>query len=275
MSIYKNNVIIEEDYVRKKYSKNVIDIFSLFELCGFDNYCKIISYDDEFIRYEYKKYKDYYEVVKGSELIDVVSLMHSKTTKYIEVDQEKYKDIYNSILGNINYLKKYYDNMIELIEFEEYMKPSSYLIARNYSLILQSLEFASSKLEKWYKLVSNNLSDRVCVIHNNLSLDHFIYSDKSYLISFDRALVDTPILDLYKLYKNEFNNINFDILFKKYNDVVLLSSEEKLLFFILISLTPKIEITNDEFNDCININFVFKYIYKTLKFINKNNDLQL
>ena len=57
--------------------------------------------------------------------------------------------------------------------------------------------------------------------------------------------------------------------------MVLLSSEEKLLFFILISLTPKIEITNDEFNDCININFVFKYIYKTLKFINKNNDLQL
>jgi hypothetical protein len=115
----------------------------------------------------------------------------------------------------------------------------------------------------------------ICVVHNNLSLSHFINSDKGYLISFDRAMVDTPVLDLYKLYKNEFDSLNFDVLFKKYNDNFILSSEEKLLFFILISLTPKIEITGNEFDDCININYVFKYIYKTLNFINKNNDLQM
>ena len=188
---------------------------------------------------------------------------------------EREKNIYDLLLGNINYLKEYYDNMIESIEFERYMKPSSYLIARNYSVIIQSLNYASSSLEKWFKRVENNLSDRVCVVHNNLSLDHFIFSDKPYLISFDRAMVDTPVLDLYILYKKEFNNLNFDLLFNEYNNIFSLSEDEKLLFYILISITPKIEIYNDEFNDCININFVFKYIYKTLKFINKNNDLQL
>ena len=275
MSKYKNNVILCDDCVLKKYNQNVLDIYSIFDMCGFGNYCNILSYDEEYIRYELLKCKNCFERIRGIDFINVVALMHDKTQKYIDVDSSKYKNIYDLILGNINYLKEYYDNMIESIEFEKYMKPSSYLIARNYSIIVQSLDFASSSLEKWFKSVENNLSDRVCVIHNNLSLDHFIFSDKPYLISFDRAMVDTPVLDLYILYKKEFNNLNFDLLFNEYNNIFALNDDEKLLFYVLISITPKIEIYNDEFNDCININYIFKYIYKTLKFINKNNNLQV
>ncbi|MBQ7790326.1 MAG: hypothetical protein IJ399_03595 [Bacilli bacterium] len=275
MSKYKNNVILCDDCVLKKYNQNVLEIYSIFDMCGFDNYCNILSYDEEYIRYELLKCKNCFERIRGIDFINVVALMHDKTQKYIDVDSSKYKNIYDLILGNINYLKEYYDNMIESIEFEKYMKPSSYLIARNYSIIVQSLDFASSSLEKWFKSVENNLSDRVCVVHNNLSLDHFIFSDKPYLISFDRAMVDTPVLDLYILYKKEFNNLNFDLLFNEYNNIFALNDNEKLLFYVLISITPKIEIYNDEFNDCININYIFKYIYKTLKFINKNNNLQV
>lgn len=275
MSKYKNNVILCDDCVLKKYNQNVLEIYSIFDMCGFDNYCNILSYDEEYIRYELLKCKNCFERIRGIDFINVVALMHDKTQKYIDVDSSKYKNIYDLILGNINYLKEYYDNMIESIEFEKYMKPSSYLIARNYSIIVQSLDFASSSLEKWFKSVENNLSDRVCVVHNNLSLDHFIFSDKPYLISFDRAMVDTPVLDLYILYKKEFNNLNFDLLFNEYNNIFALNDDEKLLFYVLISITPKIEIYNDEFNDCININYIFKYIYKTLKFINKNNNLQV
>lgn len=275
MSKYKNNVILCDDCVLKKYNQNVLDIYSIFDMCGFGNYCNILSYDEEYIRYELLKCKNCFERIRGIDFINVVALMHDKTQKYIDVDSSKYKNIYDLILGNINYLKEYYDNMIESIEFEKYMKPSSYLIARNYSIIVQSLDFASSSLEKWFKSVENNLSDRVCVVHNNLSLDHFIFSDKPYLISFDRAMVDTPVLDLYILYKKEFNNLNFDLLFNEYNNIFALNDDEKLLFYVLISITPKIEIYNDEFNDCININYIFKYIYKTLKFINKNNNLQV
>ena len=275
MSKYKNNVILCDDCVLKKYNQNVLDIYSIFDMCGFGNYCNILSYDEEYIRYELLKCKNCFERIRGIDFINVVALMHDKTQKYIDVDSSKYKNIYDLILGNINYLKEYCDNMIESIEFEKYMKPSSYLIARNYSIIVQSLDFASSSLEKWFKSVENNLSDRVCVVHNNLSLDHFIFSDKPYLISFDRAMVDTPVLDLYILYKKEFNNLNFDLLFNEYNNIFALNDDEKLLFYVLISITPKIEIYNDEFNDCININYIFKYIYKTLKFINKNNNLQV
>lgn len=272
---YRNNVIIHENVVEKKYNKNIFDIYDIFEKCGFDNYSKIVSYDDESIRYECILERDYYETVKGEEFINVVSTLHNRTQKYIDVDIDKYTEIYNLIKGNINYLKKYYDNFIESIEYEEYMMPSSYLIARNYSIIVHSLEYSLTNLEKWYKQVSNNLSDRVCVIHNNLCMDHFIYSDKGYLVSFDRALVDTPVLDLYKLYKNEINNLNFDLLIKKYNDNFVLSNEEKMLFFVLISIPPKIEKTNDEFNDCVNIGNIFRTMYKTMKFINKNNNLQM
>ena len=214
MSKYINNVIVDDGVVLKKYNKNVFEIYDILDKCGFDNYCDIVSYDEEYIRYRYINKVDTFEKVRGEALIDIVSLMHNKSEQYINVDFEKYSDIYNTVLGNINYLKKYYDNMIESIEFEEYMKPSSYLIARNYSIIVQSLDFAFNGLKKWFKLVDGKLTDRVCVVHNNLSLSHFINSDKGYLISFDRAMVDTPVLDLYKLYKNEFDSLNFDVLFK-------------------------------------------------------------
>ena len=92
--------IIDDD--AEMLYKNIYNNFEHFKY-----YYQLPFKDFEEYKKLVEKYKDYYEEVKGSELMDVVSLMHSKTTKYIEVDQEKYNDIYNSILGNINYLTQY------------------------------------------------------------------------------------------------------------------------------------------------------------------------
>ena len=97
-------------------------------------------------------------------------------------------------------MKKYYEEFINNIEDEIYMSPSNYLIARNYTSIIMTLDNAFNYLKKWYKIVENKTNERVCVIHNNLSINHFIKSNKNYLISFDGARVDTPVLDLYKLF---------------------------------------------------------------------------
>lgn len=267
---YINNVIIENDIVKKKYNKNVIDIYDFFNTVGFDNCPKILKYDDEYIIYEYIKKKKYHEKIIGNDFIKLVSLMHNKTMYYKDVSKSKYKKIYNNLNGNIEYLKKYYEKIIDEVENEMFMSPSHYLFARNYSIIQSNLNIASSLLNKWFRLVENKTTERVCVVHNNLSLKHFIKSDIDYLVSFDGALIDTPILDLYKFYIKEGYKLNFNYLFKIYNDNMNLLEEEKILLYILIIIPIKIEWINNEYIDIVNIKNIFNYIYTSLSIINEN-----
>ena len=68
------------------------------------------------------------------DLIYLLSLLHSKTTFYREVDIDHNKEIYETTINNLDYLNNYYTNLITSIEKEVYMSPSSYLIARNINI---------------------------------------------------------------------------------------------------------------------------------------------
>ena len=267
---YKNKIIINEKNVIKKYNKNIFEIYELFELVNFENYPKIIEYDERNIKYEFIESIKYHEKIKYEEFITTVALLHSKTQEYKEVGIDKYKKIYDTLNNNINYMKKYYEELINNIEEEIYMSPSNYLIARNYTSIILMIDNSIKYLKKWYKIVENKTNERVCVIHNNLSVNHFIKSKINYLISFDGAKVDTPIWDLYKLYKNELLKLDFVLLFDIYNNNFKLTEEETYLFYTLISIPPKIIKIKDELENTYNISEVFRYIYKTLDFVNKN-----
>lgn len=266
----KNKVRIEDNKVIKENNKKVIEIYELLDSRGFDSHPKIIEYDDENIKSEYIENKNFYEITKGLELIKTVSMLHYKTLQFKDVSKNKYRKIYDKISSNIEYLKKYYLEYITNIEDEIFMSPSHYLFARNYSAIDNSLKYASSTLKKWFNIVSSKSKERVCVVHNNLSLDHFIKGDKNYLISFDNSLVDTPILDLYNFYKKDGFKLDFNYLLKEYNQNMELLSEEKLLLNALISIPPKIIEVDDEYLNCRNIKNTFSYIYSSISVINEN-----
>ena len=154
------------------------------------------------------------------------------------------------------------------------MSPSHYLFARNYSSIDSSLKYASTTLKKWFNIVSSKSKERVCVVHNNLSLDHFIKGDKNYLISFDNSLVDTPVLDLYNFYKKDGFKLDFNYLLKEYSQNIELLSEEKMLLNILISIPPKITEVNDEYLNCKNIKNALNYIYSGISIVIEIKNLQ-
>lgn len=268
--VRKNNVIIEDNKVIKKRNDRVIDLYNYLDTVGYDNYPKVIETNEEEQISEFIDNKNYHELNNGVEFIKTVSLLHYKTLRYKTVSKNKYKKIYNSILSNIEYLKEYYDNLIKEIEEEVFMSPSHYLFARNYSVIISSLEYSKSTLKKWFKLVSNKTRERVSIIHNNLSLDHFIKGDKNYLISYDNYLEDTFILDLYKFYKKEGYKLDFAYLLNEYNNNLSLLEDEKDLLYLLIAIPPKIEFINNEYGNCINIKSNFNYIYRTISVINEN-----
>ena len=80
-------------------------------------------------------------------------------------------------------------------------------------------------------------------------------------------MVDTRILDIYKLYKKEYKKMDFTNLLKIYNDEYPLDDEESKLLTIMISMPSTIKETNNEYDKIKEINEILDYIYRTNELI--------
>lgn len=216
--------------------------------------------------YEVTKYIEQVDIPleqKILDMIDLVSLLHSKTTHYKEITEDYFKELYEDLSNNIYYLKSYYNDLITIIESKIYMNPSEYLLARNISRFFASLNFCEKELEIWYQIVKEKKQTRLVVLHNNLNLEHFIRNKSSYLISWDKSKIDNPIFDLYKLYRNHGDYFDFNSLLKRYEMSYPLLEEEKKLLFIMIAMPIKIEFTDNVFKNCEIIGKEVDLLYKT------------
>lgn len=240
------------------------EIFAYLDARNFPYYPKILSnMEDDYMITEYQESVDMPEEQKMLDLIDLVSLLHNKTTHYKEVDEADYKKIYEDIENNIEYLNSYYIDIITVIESKVYMSPSEYLLARNISKIFSAINYCRHELESWLELVKTKRKQRFVVLHNHLELDHFIRNRNSYLISWDRAKVDLPIFDLYKLYKKHGLDYDFESILRYYEKSYPLLEEERKLLFILMTLPEKIEFSNNEYEMCRHISRQVDLLYKT------------
>ncbi len=260
--------IIDNQIVVKKKKNNSLDkTYRYLKSRSFDYFPDIIDASDEYIVYPY--IEDCEEPVeqKAIDLVHLLSLLHSKTTFYREIDIDRIKEIYEEIVGKLEYLNNYYNDLITVIEKEVYMSPSSYLIARNINIIFGSIYFARDNIKTWYKKQENNKNERVVNIHNNINLDHYIKNEKPYLISWDKSRIDSPIYDLLSFYKNHYLELDFDDLFHYYESNYPLKEEERILLFTYMAIPPKIEIEDNEYKMCIKINKIIDYLYKTSNLI--------
>lgn len=258
----KSATLVNNEYVLKE-NKGNNKVFSYLDARGFNYYPSNKVLSDKYVLYEYLKDYNISDDERAIELINLVSLLHSKTTRYNSISIDDYKKIYEDIDNKINKLYSYYSDLNELIEQEIYMSPSNYLLVRNISKIYSSLNYCKNELDNWYELVKDNKKERVALIHNNLSLDHLIRNENSYLISWDKSKFDNPIYDLYNFYKNNYEKIEFSSLLELYQKRYPLKQNELKLFFILISLPDKIEFTNNDFNNCKLVDKMLDYLYKT------------
>lgn len=257
----KSVIFINDEYVLKR--NNNSDIFSYLEARGFSYFPSNRILSNEYVLYDYLKDYDISDDERAIEVINLISLLHNKTTRYINTSIDDYKRVYEDISNKIDSLYNYYNDLNELIDQEIYMAPSSYLLARNISKIYSSLNYCKNELDSWYDLVKGNKKERIVLIHNNLSLEHLIRNDNSYLISWDKSRFDSPIYDLYNFYRNNYDKIEFSSLFSLYNKRYLLKDDEIKLFFILISLPDKIEFSNNSFSNTKKVDKMLDYLYKT------------
>ena len=230
------------------------------------NYLPDPIFDSKYLITKYEEDSNIPNEQKILDLIDLISLMHNKTSFYKEEASFEYKTIYEDLLNNYEYLYEYYNNYINIIDEKVFYSPSEFLLSRNISYIFKSIDEGKKYIESWYKDIENINKMRVSVIHNNLDLTHFIRNKTSFLISFDKAKIDIPIFDLYKLYNKYYLDFNFTELLNRYEKDYKLTDSERKLLFILILMPNKIERTN-EYDMCINISNEIDRLYKSNIFI--------
>lgn len=254
----KENIVIVNTNKGKFVIKNnrYIDknkIFNYLDSRNFNNYLRPIYSNNEFDIYPYIECVNIPVEEKAIDIIKIISFLHNKTTFYRNINLDKIKEKYEDLSNKINDLNNYYHNLQDNIEEIEYMSPSNYLVIRNCSFIYSNLNFCKECLDNWYKIISSKKKERVVTLHNNLSIDHILEGKDKYLISWDRSFKASPIYDLYSLFLNNYDLIDFNSLYKLYLSKYPLLEEEQLLFFVLISMPKKIELETDELNQCITI----------------------
>ena len=269
---------IEEDdkYILKDTDKDIEGLFSYLHSRGFDNIPDIIDTSNDGVKYKYIESKTKDNVSKKLEISKLLSLLHYKTSYHKDVSKHKYREIYDKLKDKEEYIEEYYNKLMDKIEMEIYPSPSHYLIERNYSIVLGSINFIKSETKRWFKLVENKTKERVSIVNNNPKLEHLIIGEDSYLVNWDNYMVDTPIIDLYKLYKIDNNYKDFYDMYKEYSKNFTLTEEEKKLFFIMISIPPKIEELDNEIINTKIVNDLINYLYKTnefIKLINSNKEI--
>lgn len=267
-SILKNKSKIIEDenkYIIKKSNKDIKELFEYLNTRSFNNIPEIVDETEEGIKYKYVDGTN-----DGSDDLVMASLLsdlHYKTAYYKDVSKNKYREIYEKISDKIEHIDAYYKEIIENIEMEIYPSPTHYLIERNFKIINGAINYSKTELKKWFKIVEKKSKERVVVVHNNPKLEHVIKGDKNYLVNWDNYVVDTPILDLYRLYREVNVHNNFKEIYDEYSKNFTLSEEEKKLFFILISIPPKIEEIEPELLNTKNIKNTINYFYRTNELI--------
>ncbi len=264
----KTTIVDTEDgkYVlkEKKSNKNIKGLYNYLKSRNFSNFPDLIGESrDEMSAYEYIEDCVMPLEQRSTDMVDIVANLHHKTLYTKEVSEDKFKEVYESINSNIRFYTDYFDNLYNTFFKDKYMSPSKYIFMRNFSKISAALTFCDKELDSWYELVKEEKKERVSIVHNNLSVDHFLKSDRDVLISWDNHSVDTPVLDLIKFYQNDYLKISFSSVLEEYLNKFPLLEHEKKLFFVIINIPQKITFDDSEFENCKNIRRKLDYIFKT------------
>ncbi|MDO4376606.1 MAG: hypothetical protein Q4C38_00515 [bacterium] len=259
--------IIDNNYVIKKKKRDLSNTYNYLLSRSFDYFPEVVKEDNEKIYYRYINDLEEPKEQKVIDLVNLITLLHSKTTFYKEVDIDNYKYIYESINNSIDETLEHYNQLMDGIESEVYMAPSNYLIARNITIIYNALGYAKNNINSWYKMIENQRKVRVVTIHNNLRLEHYLKEDKPYLISWDKSKIDMPIFDLISLYQNNYLDFEFIDLLKIYLSKYPLTREEMTLFLTIISIPGKIPLNESEYQTVLSVRRILDYIYKSSEIV--------
>lgn len=277
-----NDLIIKNDLIVKKYtlkgkaliidtpkdkyvlkSGNNVKLFKYLYSKEFDSFPKVIDYNRENTIYEYIDDIKYDEEERALDLIKYIALLHKKTSYYKEITEFEYKKLYESLISKIDESFNYYNDLVNIIENKIYPSPSEYLLLRNISFVFSLIYYSKNKLNEFYEKYKNEKRKRVVTLHNNVDTSNLLKNDKTYLISWDKNTIGSPINDIINFYNKRALDFDFISLLTEYEKINPLTSLEKDLYLINISLVDKISFTKKEYEDTHNIRMFLDKVFKS------------
>ena len=260
-------VRIKDNYVYKKY--NNPQLIDLFEYLKSLNFYHIPEYtiDNNFLRYQYISDLAMNNDLKIKELIKVIASLHQKTVFSKEIKEDDINNLYHKYLDHIDYYLNYYKEFFDDHVKSEYLSPADYIIMRNYTFINSYLLKTKDVINEWYKIIIEEKRIKVSIIHNNLSLDHFILNDPNYLISWEHAKFECSLIDLVGLYQKYFYEYDFKALFTEYIANNPLDLQEKALLKLLLLINFSNIEEDDLLKQIKNNTLLVLYMNKTMELI--------
>jgi len=250
--------------IKDKCDRNIKELYRYLSSRSFNYFPKLVEDNRSDINvFEYVEDFSIDSEQKLYDLVKLVSLLHNKTSYYKEITKDKIKNIYESLLGRVLFLEDNLNKIIFEAEDELFISPSFNLLLNNSSKIFESLSFIKNEIEEWYKLSENDTKTRVVLVHNNLDLDHYIKNEDDYLISWDNYIIDTPIIDIVKLYKKIYLLMDFTEPLKIYLSEFELLDKEKKLLYIMLVMPDELILTNDEIKNVYIVRKYLDYVFKT------------
>lgn len=249
-------------YVIKEKNNDIDLIYDYLSTRGFSYYPKKLFSNDLYNVFEYIDNKKVPYEQKAYDMIELLSILHDKTSYYKDIDINEYKELFENIINKIDYTYNYYTNLILKVEQNMFMSPASYLLARNISKIFEMLNYSKKNIIEWYDNIKLEGKSRVVTLYNNIDLDHILTNKKDYLISWDKSIKGNPVYDLYQFYQKN-NKFNFEELLKHYESKFSLLKEEKLFLFSLISIPNVVEFTDNELDNCKRLKKIIDNLFKS------------
>lgn len=263
---YKGKAKIENDLVYKE-DKNNKEIFDFLSSKDFNYYLPYIDRENNISKYKLVEDNTLNISNKAYELVTYLALLHNKTSYQTSTKKEKNIKIKEGIISYINYLEKYYNDMLDKILLLTYPSPSETLFLRYYSKINSAFSFIKDITNDWFSEKQNEDKTRICLIHNNISINHFLSGKEKYFISWDKATFDTPIKDLIDLYHELWDKVDFNFILDRYLEKCKLTTNEMKLFIINIAIPKEYIEVDNEYINTKNISNLIDYITKTEELI--------
>lgn len=274
---YKNKVKIitttKDRYCLKLKESSTSNVYSYLNNHNFNNYVPPINdYNDPYELYPYIAEKNLDRETKALDLIYTISLLHTKTTTYQEINLDQIKQLYEDISNQINNLLMYYYDLQDYIENKEYMSPAEYYLIRNINRIYISLNNAKYDITNWYKLKEKSKQERQVLLHNNVSLEHFLENDNSYLINWKNARQGNVVYDFLSFFKNDYKLLEMESLFDIYQSKYRYTEDEITLFSALLQIPWKITFKESNYINTLKVKDLLDYIEKANHLILKNHE---
>ena len=254
---------------RKKINYNINNVYNYLKSRNFKN---ILDYqlNNGYVVRNYIEEINITKEDKLNELIYIISMLHTKTTHYKTVSINDIKIFYEKMTDEIIDIKKYYNNICEKYDHFIFLRPSIYYLINNISIILISLDNSKYFLDKWYEIIKDKKRKRVVLNHNNLKITNLLVSNFSYLINFDKCIIDYPIYDLVSIFKNNYEYLDMIDIFNIYNSKYNLYEEEKYLLFSILLKIDKIEFNKSDIVNTRKVVKLISYLKKVSEFLKYN-----